>query len=189
MFCEKHVCITLNADFSLIKFFLVLHFFYSYCASWVDSWTLLLFSKLNDCSSFCLGLLRQPKWGHLKDLHRAIKLCEPALVSGAPNKIPLGNYQEVRYHNFSRNQLLYLKLTLELNSSPLSLSYSRLMYLHQMELVLHSLRTTTQNPLPKCHWGICITTFHLGPSAFFPTARTPFIIQRGWESNSWLTFF
>ncbi|XP_059645647.1 beta-galactosidase 1 [Cornus florida] len=40
------------------------------------------------------GLLRQPKWGHLKDLHRAIKLCEPALVSGDSTVTPLGNYQE-----------------------------------------------------------------------------------------------
>ncbi|XP_057978440.1 beta-galactosidase 1 [Malania oleifera] len=40
------------------------------------------------------GLLNQPKWGHLKDLHRAIKLCEPALVSGDPGVMPLGNYQE-----------------------------------------------------------------------------------------------
>ncbi|XP_062157435.1 beta-galactosidase 1 [Alnus glutinosa] len=40
------------------------------------------------------GLLRQPKWGHLKDLHRAIKLCEPALVSADPTVTPLGNYQE-----------------------------------------------------------------------------------------------
>ncbi|KAF8025703.1 hypothetical protein BT93_F2515 [Corymbia citriodora subsp. variegata] len=40
------------------------------------------------------GLLRQPKWGHLKDLHRAIKLCEPALVSAEPAVTPLGNYQE-----------------------------------------------------------------------------------------------
>ncbi|XP_058227609.1 beta-galactosidase [Rhododendron vialii] len=47
------------------------------------------------------GLLRQPKWGHLKDLHRAIKLCEPALVSGEPNKITLGNYQEA--HVFKSN--------------------------------------------------------------------------------------
>lgn len=44
----------------------------------------------------CLGLLRQPKWGHLKDLHRAIKLCETALVSGDPTRIVLGNYREVR---------------------------------------------------------------------------------------------
>ncbi|GAV87945.1 Glyco_hydro_35 domain-containing protein/Gal_Lectin domain-containing protein [Cephalotus follicularis] len=47
------------------------------------------------------GLLRQPKWGHLKDLHRAIKLCEPALVYGDPNVIPLGNYQEA--HVFKSN--------------------------------------------------------------------------------------
>ncbi|XP_027929535.1 beta-galactosidase 1-like isoform X2 [Vigna unguiculata] len=41
------------------------------------------------------GLLRQPKWGHLKDLHRAIKMCEPALVSGDPTVTNIGNYQEV----------------------------------------------------------------------------------------------
>nr|ACP18875.1 beta-galactosidase pBG(a) [Carica papaya] len=40
------------------------------------------------------GLVRQPKWGHLKDLHRAIKLCEPALVSGDPSVMPLGRFQE-----------------------------------------------------------------------------------------------
>ncbi|CAA3010880.1 beta-galactosidase-like [Olea europaea subsp. europaea] len=45
------------------------------------------------------GLLRQPKWGHLKDLHRAIKLCEPALVSGDPTVTPLGNYQEAHVFN------------------------------------------------------------------------------------------
>ncbi|VFQ65460.1 unnamed protein product [Cuscuta campestris] len=42
------------------------------------------------------GLLRQPKWGHLKDLHRAIKLCEPALVSGDPTITSLGPSQEAR---------------------------------------------------------------------------------------------
>ncbi|XP_059633099.1 beta-galactosidase [Cornus florida] len=30
------------------------------------------------------GLLREPKWSHLRDLHKAIKLCEPALVSTYP---------------------------------------------------------------------------------------------------------
>ncbi|KAJ4953530.1 hypothetical protein NE237_030362 [Protea cynaroides] len=40
------------------------------------------------------GLLRQPKWGHLRDLHSAIKLCEPALVSANPIVVSLGNYQE-----------------------------------------------------------------------------------------------
>nr|P45582.1 RecName: Full=Beta-galactosidase; Short=Lactase; Flags: Precursor [Asparagus officinalis]CAA54525.1 beta-galactosidase [Asparagus officinalis] len=40
------------------------------------------------------GLLRQPKWGHLRDLHKAIKLCEPALVSGEPTITSLGQNQE-----------------------------------------------------------------------------------------------
>ncbi|KAM0932719.1 putative beta-galactosidase [Dioscorea sansibarensis] len=47
------------------------------------------------------GLLRQPKWGHLKDLHRAIKLCEPALVSGDPVVTSLGNYQESHVYRSS----------------------------------------------------------------------------------------
>ncbi|CAA6660917.1 unnamed protein product [Spirodela intermedia] len=45
------------------------------------------------------GLLRQPKWGHLRDLHRAIKLCEPALISGDPARISLGNHQEAHVFN------------------------------------------------------------------------------------------
>ncbi|KAG8655274.1 hypothetical protein MANES_04G022500v8 [Manihot esculenta] len=30
------------------------------------------------------GLLRQPKWGHLKDLHKAVKLCEEAMIATEP---------------------------------------------------------------------------------------------------------
>lgn len=43
------------------------------------------------------GILRQPKWGHLKDLHATIKLCEPALtaVDGSPQYVKLGPMQEV----------------------------------------------------------------------------------------------
>ncbi|KAK1258606.1 hypothetical protein QJS04_geneDACA022071 [Acorus gramineus] len=40
------------------------------------------------------GMLRQPKWGHLKDLHRAIKLSEKALVSSDPVATSLGSYQQ-----------------------------------------------------------------------------------------------
>ncbi|XP_022966884.1 beta-galactosidase-like [Cucurbita maxima] len=40
------------------------------------------------------GLLREPKWGHLRDLHKAIKLCEPALVSVDPTVSSLGSNQE-----------------------------------------------------------------------------------------------
>ncbi|KAL9660812.1 hypothetical protein QQ045_025630 [Rhodiola kirilowii] len=40
------------------------------------------------------GVLRQPKWGHLRDLHKAIKMCEPALVSGDPIVTKIGDNQE-----------------------------------------------------------------------------------------------
>ncbi|KAI5673161.1 hypothetical protein M9H77_13525 [Catharanthus roseus] len=40
------------------------------------------------------GLIRQPKYDHLKELHKAIKLCEDALVSAEPTVTPLGNYEK-----------------------------------------------------------------------------------------------
>lgn len=49
------------------------------------------------------GLIRQPKWGHLKDLHAAIKLCEPALtaVDTVPQSTWIGSNQEA--HEYSAN--------------------------------------------------------------------------------------
>ncbi|KZV48454.1 beta-galactosidase 9-like [Dorcoceras hygrometricum] len=45
------------------------------------------------------GLLSQPKWGHLKDLHAALKLCEPALVAvHSPQYIKLGPKQEAHVY-------------------------------------------------------------------------------------------
>uniref|UniRef100_A0A803Q723 Beta-galactosidase n=1 Tax=Cannabis sativa TaxID=3483 RepID=A0A803Q723_CANSA len=49
-------------------------------------------------------LLSEPKWGHLKDLHAAIKLCEPSLVAAdSPQYIKLGPKQEA--HVYSENVL------------------------------------------------------------------------------------
>lgn len=42
-----------------------------------------------------LGLIRQPKYDHLKELHRAIKMCEQALVSADPIVTSLGSSQQV----------------------------------------------------------------------------------------------
>ncbi|KAK4428206.1 Beta-galactosidase 10 [Sesamum alatum] len=41
------------------------------------------------------GLARCPKWGHLKELHTSIKLCEHALLNGEPISLSLGPSQEV----------------------------------------------------------------------------------------------
>ncbi|KAL6907545.1 hypothetical protein ACP4OV_002584 [Aristida adscensionis] len=40
------------------------------------------------------GQIRQPKWGHLRDVHKAIKLCEPALIATDPSYISLGTNAE-----------------------------------------------------------------------------------------------
>ncbi|GMY06730.1 beta-galactosidase 16-like [Fagus crenata] len=40
------------------------------------------------------GLIRQPKWGHLKELHAAIKLSSKALLSGAQTILSLGRLQQ-----------------------------------------------------------------------------------------------
>ncbi|KAK1410445.1 hypothetical protein QVD17_36982 [Tagetes erecta] len=46
------------------------------------------------------GLIRQPKYGHLTELHKAIKKCEPALVSGVPTVLSLGPHQQAHvYHS------------------------------------------------------------------------------------------
>ncbi|KAL7209490.1 hypothetical protein ACSBR1_031099 [Camellia fascicularis] len=48
---------------------------------------------------FHTRLLRQPRWGHLKDLHDATKLCEPALVAvDSPQYMKLGPKQEAHLY-------------------------------------------------------------------------------------------
>ncbi|PIA65509.1 hypothetical protein AQUCO_00100780v1 [Aquilegia coerulea] len=44
------------------------------------------------------GLVRQPKWGHLKDLHKAIKLCEEALIATDPTSTSLGSNLEAHVY-------------------------------------------------------------------------------------------
>ncbi|CBI18991.3 hypothetical protein VitviT2T_027055 [Vitis vinifera] len=40
------------------------------------------------------GLIRQPKWGHLKELHAVIKLCSDTLLHGVQYNYSLGQLQE-----------------------------------------------------------------------------------------------
>ncbi|XP_058097474.1 beta-galactosidase 10 isoform X1 [Magnolia sinica] len=44
------------------------------------------------------GLARLPKWGHLKELHKAIKLCEHALLYGESTLVSLGPLQEANIY-------------------------------------------------------------------------------------------
>ncbi|XP_024166147.1 beta-galactosidase 3 isoform X2 [Rosa chinensis] len=45
------------------------------------------------------GLIRQPKYGHLKELHKAVKLCEQALLNTDSTVTSLGTYEQA--HVFS----------------------------------------------------------------------------------------
>nr|XP_023897835.1 beta-galactosidase 3-like [Quercus suber] len=45
------------------------------------------------------GLIRQPKYSHLKELHKAVKLCERALLTADPTITSLGSYEKA--HVFS----------------------------------------------------------------------------------------
>ena len=61
-----------------------------------------------------LGLKRQPKWGHLKDLHAAIKLCSTTLLQGVRTNYSLGQHQEVMCQKSSHISLnvMYSKMKL-----------------------------------------------------------------------------
>ena len=41
------------------------------------------------------GMYKEPKWGHLRDLHQALRLCKKALLWGNPSTQPLGKLYEV----------------------------------------------------------------------------------------------
>ncbi|CAN1122095.1 Beta-galactosidase 3 [Linum perenne] len=45
------------------------------------------------------GLIRQPKYGHLKELHRSIKMCERALVTADPIVTQLGALQQAHVYS------------------------------------------------------------------------------------------
>ncbi|KAI3706395.1 hypothetical protein L6452_24105 [Arctium lappa] len=54
------------------------------------------------------GAPRQPKWGHLKDLHKAIKLCEEALLATDPATTSLGNNLEASVYKTSSGCAAFL---------------------------------------------------------------------------------
>lgn len=43
------------------------------------------------------GLIRQPKWGHLREMHAAVKLCSNTLLYGTKTNFSLGELQEVTF--------------------------------------------------------------------------------------------
>ncbi|GMP72252.1 hypothetical protein CsSME_00030351 [Camellia sinensis var. sinensis] len=54
-------------------------------------WTM---CKQIDAPDPVVSLIRQPKWGHLKELHAAIKLCSETLLTGSLTTSSIGEQQE-----------------------------------------------------------------------------------------------
>ncbi|KAK6132284.1 hypothetical protein DH2020_033984 [Rehmannia glutinosa] len=56
------------------------------------------------------GLIRQPKWGHLQELHAAVKLCSQTLLYGLQTNFSLGARQDVSTQFSTRSRQLAVKL-------------------------------------------------------------------------------
>nr|XP_043637528.1 beta-galactosidase 3-like [Erigeron canadensis] len=54
------------------------------------------------------GLIREPKYGHLTELHRAIKLCEPAFFSSDAKYVSLGKKQNAYTYEGNGNCAAFL---------------------------------------------------------------------------------
>ncbi|CAL9191724.1 unnamed protein product [Musa hybrid cultivar] len=54
------------------------------------------------------GLVRLPKWSHLKELHEAIKLCEQTLLYGTSKFLSLGSHQEADIFEHSGKCVAFL---------------------------------------------------------------------------------
>ena len=72
------------------------------------------------------GLPREPKWGHLRDLHKAIKLCEPSLVSAYPTVTWPGKNLEV--HVFKSKSSCAAFLANYDPSSPAKVTFQNMQY-------------------------------------------------------------
>ncbi|KAG0493582.1 hypothetical protein HPP92_004576 [Vanilla planifolia] len=57
------------------------------------------------------GMQREPKWGHLKDLHQALKLSKKALLWGSYSLVPLGNSLEARVYEIPSQKVCTAFLT------------------------------------------------------------------------------
>eukprot|EP00256_Glycine_max_P042503 XP_006593023.1 beta-galactosidase 8-like [Glycine max] len=54
------------------------------------------------------GIIRQPKWDHLKNVHKAIKLCEKALLATGPTITYLGPNIEAAVYNIGAVSAAFL---------------------------------------------------------------------------------
>ncbi|GER49164.1 beta-galactosidase [Striga asiatica] len=76
-------------------------------ALWTENWTHFYYdpAPLDE-----YGLITQPKWGHLQELHAAVKLCSYTLLYGSRNITSLGALQDVSTQSNTRTRQPAVKL-------------------------------------------------------------------------------
>ncbi|KAG5566247.1 hypothetical protein RHGRI_002002 [Rhododendron griersonianum] len=92
------------------------------------------------------GFLRQPKWGHLKDVHKAIKLCEQAMVATDPTISSLGSNLEASVYKtgsglcvaFLANIGTQSEATVNFNGNSYQLPPWSVSILHDCKNVVHN---------------------------------------------------
>ncbi|KAI7980900.1 hypothetical protein LOK49_Contig94G00005, partial [Camellia lanceoleosa] len=117
------------------------------------------------------GLLREPKWGHLTNLHKAIKQCEPALVSSYPTVTWPGNNLEV--HVFKTKSACAAFLANYDTNSPATVTFQNAQYY---------LPPWSVSILPDCKNAI-FNTAKISTSSYQPK-MTPASGGFSWQSST-----
>ncbi|KAL9417542.1 hypothetical protein AB3S75_040510 [Citrus x aurantiifolia] len=94
------------------------------------------------------GLQREPKWGHLKDLHRALKLCKKGLLWGYPSVQKLGQDLEAIVYEghgacaaFLSNNSTYMAKTISFRSRNYYLPSKSISILPDCQTVVYNTQT------------------------------------------------
>ncbi|KAG6471669.1 hypothetical protein ZIOFF_069115 [Zingiber officinale] len=117
------------------------------------------------------GLIREPKYGHLKELHRVIKMCEQALVSVDPAVTFLGSLQQA--HVFSSQPGVCVAFLANYNPK----SFARVMFNNKH----YNLPPWSISILPDCR-NVVFNTAMVGVQTsqmeMYPTKSQSFMWER-----------
>ncbi|XP_022981816.1 beta-galactosidase 5-like [Cucurbita maxima] len=122
------------------------------------------------------GMIREPKYGHLKNLHRAIKLCEPALVSSDPTVTSLGAYEQAHVFTSGHGRCAAFLSNFHSNSAA-TVVFNKMRYV---------LPPWSISILPDCK-GVVFNTATVGVH-IARTQMLPTVSKLSWETYNEDTF-
>lgn len=139
------------------------------------------FEKLNMFNGMSTtGLLRQPKWGHLKELHAVIKNCSTPLLQGVQSNFSIGQFQQVKFTKLrALYKLIYNLETMRQQQLTFyyyyyyKLSWFRPMCLKKevVDHVLHFLSTMIPQIMLPCNSETILSNCCPSPLAFYQTVK------------------